>query len=221
MTRFSELLFDGSTRARGCSDRSTCTKKILNSFLRLRPATVILSVPRHYLKVFMINNRRSLLSAIAAVLSVVALTACQPTSPPSGNYALVPGAAPAPAPVVVQAAAPSSGVGDMLMGAAVGGLAVHALTGGNRAPSAAPPSTSSTTINKTVVHKTIVVHAPPVSAPQAAKAFAPPAVSLAKASAPASVTLPIAAPMKANYAAKSPYGAITTRVSYTGSAGRK
>ena len=163
----------------------------------------------------------SLFSSIAAVLCVVALTACQPTSPPSGSYALVPGAAPTPTPVVVQAAAPSSGVGDMLMGAAVGGLAMHALTAGNRTPSAASPPTSSTTINKTVVHKTIVVQAPPVPAPQAAKAFAPPGVSLAKVAAPASVRRPIAAPMKASYAAKSSYGATTTRVSYAGSAGRK
>lgn len=169
----------------------------------------------------MVKNRCYLFSSIAAVLSVVALTACQPTSPPSGGYALAPGAAPAPAPVVVQAAAPSSGVGDMLMGAAVGGLAVHALTGGNRTSTAAPAPTSITTVNKTVVHKTIVMQAPPGPATQPAKAFAPPGLSLAKATPPTGATRPMAGPMKASYAAKSSYGATTTRASYSGSSGRK
>jgi len=101
--------------------------------------------------------------AVAALGIAIAVASCNPRPP----VAYAPAPAPvsvayaaAPAPVIVQQAAPHGGAGDVLLGAAIGGLATHALTA-NRQPVVAPAPVSSATVTKTVIHKTTIVRAPP------------------------------------------------------------
>lgn len=93
-------------------------------------------------------------------------------------------AAPAAAPVIVNAAPASSGAGDMLAGAALGGAAGYML-GASTARSNAPPAPAAapaTVINKTVIHKTVVVkQAPPPPPPRPVAPVRAP-VSLVKSS---------------------------------------
>lgn len=108
---------------------------------------------------------------------VMSLAACSHQDAPVPVYqSVAPVAAPAAAPVIVNAAPASSGASDMLAGAAMGYM-----LGSSTARQAAPvqASTSSTTINKTVINKTVVVKQAPSPRPAP---VAPAVVSLAKAS---------------------------------------
>ena len=162
------------------------------------------------------SSTRSRMLLLCATVMVVGLSACSRDAP--APLAVAPAAAATvAAPVVIQqAAAPSSGMGNMLVGAAIGSLATHALTS-NRSGGAAPPPTSAPVaappvINKTVIHKTTIVQAPPVPAPPAA---APPGVSLVKSTAPAPRV------SAASYRPSSSYRSTTTTVRYAPSTSRK
>lgn len=113
------------------------------------------------------SSRRSLLLLCATVIAV-GLSACSRDAPAPLTVAPAATFAQAPAPVVVQQAAASShGLGDMVVGAAIGSLATHALTSNRQVAAAPQPSTPAVTpivFNKTVIHKTIV-QAPPSPAP--------------------------------------------------------
>lgn len=79
----------------------------------------------------------------------------------------------APAPMVIQQAAPqSSGMGDLVTGAAIGALATHALS----RPAAAPAPASTHVIQRTTIIKTVVQQPPKpvVAATPPPKPAAPP-----------------------------------------------
>lgn len=113
---------------------------------------------------------------LLALAVLMSLSACgrsnsdiayqQPQYAPQAQPQYAP--APAAAPVIVQAAPAQSGVGDMLMGGAVGYMLGRHTGGGSNGGGSA----GGTTVNKTVINKTVIVqnHAPvaapaPVSAP--------------------------------------------------------
>ncbi|MCU6501994.1 hypothetical protein LPN04_29800 [Rugamonas sp. A1-17] len=160
----------------------------------------------------MLKSHRFLIAATFAALAS-SMAGCHSSAPPVAYAPASTYAAPA-APVVVQ----SSGMGDMVAGAAIGSLATTAIMNSNRQGAAAPPPVASTTVNKTVIHKTVIVQAAPT--PRAPATPAP--VTLAKSSAYPSPMRSTAPPSTPSYAARSSYTPSVTRVSYSmPSTGRK
>ncbi len=112
------------------------------------------------------KNTLIAIAVVSAIAVAVSMAACDRRSDvvqaAPQPYAPAPQPAQAAAPVIVnQPAAQSSGVGDMLMGGALGYMLGRSGSGGNGGGG----NQGGTTVNRTVINKTVIVNRPPAATP--------------------------------------------------------